>query len=174
MAREAMESDGRVEARPQDEQSDLKWVVGWLVKERGQRRAAKVLGVNRKTVALALRRERLTGRMNHAVQTFLAKSRDPERRHALPLDRMEAQITLMESQIASLGKSMDELYDLFDALTPRVETLEEVWTRAQAENGDEANAEDGDVVGSDEREDEPEVEPEPEQAGRRFGRWWRR
>ena len=174
MAREAMKSDSRVEARPQDEQSDLKWVVEWLVRERGQRRAAKTLGVNRKTVALALRRERLTGRMNHAVQTFLAKSRDPERRHAMPLDRMESQITLMESQIASLGKSVDELYDLFDALTPRVETLEEVWAREQAENGDVDNPQSDDGAGSVEKEDEPEVEPEPEQAGRRFGRWWRR
>ena len=63
----------------QDEQSDLKWAVEWLVKEKGQRRAAKVLGVNRKTVALALRRERLTGRMNHAVQMYLYGSRGSAR-----------------------------------------------------------------------------------------------
>ena len=56
---------------------DFKWAVEWLVKQQGQRRAAATLGVNRKTVALALRRERLTGRMNHAVQTLLANLDDP-------------------------------------------------------------------------------------------------
>ena len=51
------------ESRADDDQPDLKWVVEWLVEREGQRKTAALLGVNRKTVALALRRERLTGRM---------------------------------------------------------------------------------------------------------------
>ena len=37
---------------------DYKWAVVWLVDQSGQRRTAEILGVDRKTVALALRRER--------------------------------------------------------------------------------------------------------------------
>ena len=56
---------------------DLKWVVEWLVEREGQRKTAALLGVNRKTVALALRRERLTGRMNLAVQRLMSKHGRP-------------------------------------------------------------------------------------------------
>ena len=52
--------------------------VEGAVKREGQPRTAALLGVNRKTVALALRRERLTGRTNHAVQTLIASVDDPE------------------------------------------------------------------------------------------------
>ena len=69
-------SDGR--ASPADDNKpDLKWVVEWLVEREGQRRTAALLGVNRKTVALALRRERLTGRMTLAVQRLMANLDDP-------------------------------------------------------------------------------------------------
>lgn len=167
MTTEAMENYGSAEAEPRDEQSDLKWVVEWLVKEKGQRGAAKDLGVNRKTVALALRREHLTGRMDHAVQRYLYGPRGFEKRQEMPLDRME-------SQIRSLVESVDELDDLVEALTLRVVALEEEWARAQEENDDEADAQGVDVPGNEEGECEPEEEPDPEQGGRRLGRWWRR
>ena len=77
MAGKTTESNGRSESKAKAGQPDLKWAVEWLVKQQGQRRAAATLGVNRKTVALALRRERLTGRMTHAVQTLLANLDDP-------------------------------------------------------------------------------------------------
>ena len=64
-------------SRADDNQPDLRWVVGWLVEREGQRRTAALLGVNRKTVALALRRERLTGRMTLAVQRLMANLDDP-------------------------------------------------------------------------------------------------
>ncbi len=56
-------SNGGPASPADDSKPDLKWVVEWLVGREGQRRTAALLGVNRKTVALALRRERLTGRM---------------------------------------------------------------------------------------------------------------
>ena len=49
-------------SKADDDRPNLKWVVEWLVEREGQRRTAALLGVNRKTVALALGRERLTGR----------------------------------------------------------------------------------------------------------------
>ncbi len=169
MTGEATESYGSAEAEPRDEQSDLKWAVEWLVKEKGQRRAAKVLGVNRKTVALALRRERLTSRMNHAVQRYLYGPRGSEGRQEMPLDEIE-------SRISSLAESVDEIDDLIEALALRVEALEEEWAQGRAESGDEADADGGDMsrTGEKEKEDELEELPEPEQAGRRFGRLWRR
>lgn len=167
MTTEAMENYDVAEAEPQDEQSDLKWVVEWLVNKKGQRRAAKDLGVNRKTVALALRREQLTRRMSHAVQRYLYGPSGSERHQEMPLDRME-------SQIRSLVESVDELDDLVEALTLRVVALEEEWAQAQEENDDEVDAQGVDVPGNEEREYESEEEPEPEESGRRLGRWWRR
>ena len=105
---------------------DLKWAVEWLVRRRGQRRAANLLGVDRKTVALALRRERLTPRMTYAVQTLMAGVDAPEAREAMPLDRMESQIGL-------LMESMGELEDLVEGLTLRVQALEKAQSTAQPE-----------------------------------------
>ena len=167
MTGEATESYGSAEAEPRDEQSDLKWVVEWLVKEKGQRRAAKALGVNRKTVALALRRERLTGRMNDAVQRYLYGPRGSEGRQEMSLDEIER-------RVSSLAESMDEIDDLVEALTLRVEALEEEWAQARAESGEEADVQGNDVSRTGEKEDELEELPEPEESGRRFGRWWRR
>ena len=104
--------------RPEAEQQDFKWAVEWLVRQQGQRRAAATLGVNRKTVALALRRERLTARMNHAVQTLLANLDNPGAEEVMTLDRMEA-------QIAGLVEGVDDIFRLIDGLTLRVEALEE-------------------------------------------------
>ena len=50
------EKNGRPEAEARSERRDFKWAVEWLVRREGQRRTAEILGVNRKTVALALRR----------------------------------------------------------------------------------------------------------------------
>ena len=117
--------DGR-ETEGHEEDPDFKWAVEWLVRRRGQRRAASLLGVDRKTVTRALRRKRLTARMNHAVQTLMARVDDPEAQEAMPLDRME-------SQIRFLLESMDEVEDLLEGLTLRVKALEEAQSPAQAE-----------------------------------------
>ena len=109
-------SDGRA-SRADDDRPNLKWVVEWLVEREGQRKTAALLGVNRKTVALALQRERLTGRMNLAVQRFMANLDDPEWERTTPLDRLEARI-----QVAL--EVAHELAALVDSLTQRVEALE--------------------------------------------------
>ena len=109
-------SDGRA-SKDDDDRPDLKWVVEWLVEREGQRKTAALLGVNRKTVALALRRERLTGRMNLAVRRLMANLDDPEWEKKTPLDRLEARI-----QVAL--EVADELAALVEHLTQRVEALE--------------------------------------------------
>ncbi len=115
-SRKAKMSDGRA-SRADDNQPDLKWVVEWLVEREGQRKTAALLGVNRKTVALALRRERLTGRMTLAVQRLMANLDDPGWERTLPLDRLEARIRLAI-------EAMDDLARLVERLTCRVEALE--------------------------------------------------
>ena len=92
MSSKTAERNGGRKAVARADDPDLKWAVEWLVRRRGQRRAASLLGVDRKTVALALRRERLTPTMTYAVQTLMAGVDDPEAWEAMPLDRMEAQI----------------------------------------------------------------------------------
>ena len=109
-------SDGR-ESRANDDQPDLKWVVEWLAEREGQRRTAALLGVNRKTVALALRRERLTGRMTLAVQRLMANLDDPGWERTTRLDRLEARIRLAI-------EAVDDLARLVERLTRRVEALE--------------------------------------------------
>ena len=109
-------SDGRA-SRADDDRPDLKWVVEWLVEREGQRKTAPLLGVNRKTVALALCRERLTGRMNLAVRRLMANLDDPEWERTTPLDRLEARI-----QVAL--EAVHELAALAESLTQRVEALE--------------------------------------------------
>ena len=100
-----------------DGKPDLKWVVEYLVQREGQRKTAALLGVNRKTVALALSKERLTGRMALAVQRLMASLDDPEREMATPLDRLEA-------RMRQVIKAVDDLKRLVGDLTERVEVLE--------------------------------------------------
>ena len=173
MARKTTESNGSRETEAKAGRPDFKWAVEWLVKQQGQRRAAATLGVNRKTVALALRRERLTGRMNHAVQTLLANLDDPVAQEVMPLDRIE-------SQVSGLVESVDELYGLVDRLTLRVEALGNAQPQPQTKEPEAEPDDDspGHVSEDTEREgqqgeagDAPD--PEREQAGRRFG-WQRR
>ena len=111
-----------------DKQPDLKWVVEYLVQREGQRKTAALLGVNRKTVALALSRERLTGRMALAVQRFMANLDDPEREMATPLDRLEA-------RMRQVIKAVDDLRKLVGDLTERVEALEA--TREQEDDAED-------------------------------------
>ena len=115
-SRKSKVSEGRA-SRADDNQPDLKWVVEWLVKREGQRKTAALLGVNRKTVALALRRERLTGRMTLAVQRLTANLDDPGWERTTPLDRLEARIRLAI-------EAVDDLARLVERLTRRVEALE--------------------------------------------------
>ena len=105
---------------------DQKWVVEYLVQREGQRRTAALLGVNRKTVALALSRDRLTGKMALAVQRFMAGLDDPDGERTTPLDRLEARI-----QVAL--EVAHELAALVESLTQRVEALE-----AAQQPGDDA------------------------------------
>ena len=169
MAGKTTESNGRSESKAKAGQPDLKWAVEWLVKQQGQRRAAATLGVNRKTVALALRRERLTGRMTHAVQTLLANLDDPVAQEVMPLDRIE-------SQASGLVESVDEIYGLVDRLTLRVEALENAQPQTKepgAEPDDDSPGHVSEVTESEGQQEEPGDAPDPEreQAGRRFG--WR-
>ena len=138
MRSKRVERNGGRKAGARADEPDLKWAVEWLVRRRGQRRAASLLGVDRKTVALALRRERLTPRMTYAVQTLMAREDDPEAREAMPLDRME-------SQIRFLLESMGEVEDLVEGLTRRVEALEGAQSLAEAESPGDGEA------GSEER-----------------------
>ena len=98
-------------------QPDQKWVVEWLVKREGQRRTASLLGVNRKTVALALRRERLTRGMALAVERFMISLDDPGWERTTPLDRLEARIRQAIDGVDNLARLVEEL-------TRRVEALE--------------------------------------------------
>ena len=114
--------------RADDKQPDLKWVVEYLVQREGQRKTAVLLGVNRKTVALALSRERLTGRMALAVQRFMASMDDPDWERDTPLDRLEAR---MRQAI----KEVDELRRLVGELTERVEALEATQEQEEGAHG---------------------------------------
>ena len=157
-------SDGR-ESRADDDQPDLKWVVEWLVEREGQRKTAALLGVNRKTVALALRRERLTGRMTLAVQRLMANLDDPGWEKTTPLDRLEARIRLAI-------EAVDDLARLVERLTRRVEALEA------------AQQPEDDAGGQEESADAPDAEgrglhlfnwkPEASVAGRGKERWMSR
>lgn len=158
MARNTVESKGGRELEAGSGEPDFKWAVEWLVRKKGQRGAAEILGVNRKTVALAMRRERLTGRMNHAVQTLLANLDDPARQDVMPLDRIE-------SQIKRLLESMEELDGQIETLVLRVEAVERAQSLAQA--GAEAHRGEG----SDDGLDKGLVRgPEPDRTEGRFGR----
>ena len=140
------------------------------MKEEGQRRTAEILGVNRKTVALALRRERLTGRMTHAVQTLLANLDDPVAQEVMPLDRIE-------SQVGGLVESVDEIYRLVDRLALRVEALEEAQPQPQTKEPEAQSptptlrSHVSEVTEGVGQQDEPAEEPEleREQTGRQTG-----
>ena len=141
-------SDERA-SRADDNQPDLRWVVEWLVEREGQRKTAALLGVNRKTVALALRRERLMGRMTLAVQRLMANLDDPGWERTTPLDRLEARMRLAI-------EAVDDLARLLERLTRRVEVLE-----AARQSEDDA-------------EDQAANAPESEGRGLRLFNWRRR
>ncbi len=132
-------SDGRA-SRAGDDQPDLKWVVEWLVEREGQRKTAALLGVNRKTVALALSRERLTGRMTLAVQRLMANLDDPGWERTTPLDRLEARIRLAI-------EAVDDLARLVERLTRRVEALEAAQTPKDTAGDQAADAPDAEGRG---------------------------
>jgi len=142
-------SDGRL-SREDDDRPDLKWVVEWLVEREGQRKTAALLGVNRKTVALALRRERLTGRMHLAVQRLMSNMNDPGWEKTMPVERLEARI-----QVAL--EVAHELAALVESLTQRVAALE-------------AAQKPEDEIGSQEEADAPDAESR----GLRLFNWGRR
>ena len=138
-SRKSKMSDGRA-SRAGDDQPDLKWVVEWLVEREGQRRTAALLGVNRKTVALALQRERLTGRMTLAVQRLMANLDDPGWERTTPLDRLEARMRLAI-------EAVDELAGQVERLTRRVEALEAAQTTGNAAGDQAADAPDAEGRG---------------------------
>ncbi len=140
MASRTDEKNGSRGADARSEERDFKWAVEWLVRRQGQRKTAEVLGVNRKTVALALRRDRLTGRMNHAVQTLLANLDDPANQEVMPLDRIESQISLLLESVDELDRSVEDL-------VRRVEALEDAQAQVEAEaDGDKGTATDEDEL----------------------------
>ena len=96
--------------------------------------------MNRKTVALALRRDRLTGRMNLAVRRLMANLDDPEWERTTPVDRLEARI-----QVAL--EVAHDLAALVESLTQRVEALE----AAQKPEGDTGGRESADVTDAEGR-----------------------
>ena len=100
-------SDGRA-SKDDDDRPDLKWVVEWLVEREGQRKTAALLDVNRKTVALALRRERLTGRMNLAVRRLMSNLDDPEWERTTPVDRLEARIQVALEAVHELAALVEQ------------------------------------------------------------------
>ncbi len=142
-------SDGRA-SRDDADRPDLKWVVEWLVEREGQRKTAALLGVNRKTVALALRRERLTGRMHLAVQRLMSNMNDPGWEKTTPVERLEARI-----QVAL--EAVHELAALVESLTQRVAVLE----AAQKPEDDAVDQ-------------EPPDAPDTEARGLRLFNWARR
>ncbi len=109
----------KMKSKAGDGNPDQKWVVEYLVHREGQRKTAALLGVNRKTVALALGRDRLTGKMALAVQRFLAGLDDPDGERTTPLDRLEG-------RLRQTIKAVDDLRELVEDLTERVEALEAV------------------------------------------------
>ena len=88
----------------------------WLIEREGQRRTAALLGVNRKTVALALRRERLTGRMDPGRQSLMANLDDPGWERTTPLDRLEARMRLAIEAVDDLGRLVNRLEQRVEAL----------------------------------------------------------
>ena len=153
-------SDGRA-LRGDGDQPDLKWAVEWLVEREGQRKTAALLGVNRKTVALSLRRERLTGRMNLAVRRLMASMDDQGLGRTPPVEGLEARI-----QVAL--EVADKLATLVENLTQRVEALE----AAQQSEDDTV----GQEVGGGTRRRWPgpgsvQLEAEASTAGRGAERW---
>ena len=143
-------SDGRA-SRADDDRPDLKWVVEWLVEREGQRKTAALLGVNRKTVALALRRDRLTGRMNLAVRRLMSSMDDPGWEKTTPVERLEARI-----QVAL--EVAHELAALVESLTQRVAALE-----AAQRPGEDAGG-----------REPPDAGPDTERRGLRLFNWMRR
>ena len=133
-------SNGGPASRADDSKPDLKWVVEWLVEREGQRRTAALLGVNRKTVALALRRERLTGRMTLAVQRLMGNLDDPGWERTTPLDRLEARMRLAI-------EAVDDLARLVERLTRRVEALEAAQQVRRRRRGPRVGANAPDVRG---------------------------
>ena len=111
----------KTKSKAGDGKPDQKWVVEYLVQREGQRRTAALLGVNRKTVALALSKERLTGKMALAVQRFMAGLDDPYGEVTTPLDRLE-------SRMRRTLKALDDLRE-------RVEALEAARKQDAAEGG---------------------------------------
>ena len=118
----------KTKSRADDGKPDQKWVVEYLVRQEGQRRTAALLGVNRKTVALALGKERLTGKMALAVQRFMASLDDPDGERTTPLDRLEA-------RLRQVIKAVDGLREQVEGLTERVEALEAAREQEHAAEG---------------------------------------
>ena len=175
MAEKSAMNHGRAESQEDSAQSEQWWVLDWLVQEKGQRRTAEILGVNRKTVALALRREHLTGRMVNAIEVFMADLDDPAGEKVFPLYQME-------SRIESFTETVEELFDTVEGLVQRVEVLEEAYAYGQAPTTAGTEMESDAVAELYEKEAKesdgqaiPTTEPETktEETKRGLG-WWRR
>ena len=124
-------SNGGPASRADDSQPDLKWVAEWLVEREGQRRTAALLGVNRKTVALALRRERLTGRMTLAVQRLMG---DDEllRRSLGREDKLQRTVWELDRTVTELERKRDVAREAALASRQVHKELEEAYRKETA------------------------------------------
>ena len=170
-------SDGR-QAEMSTEDPDYKWAVEWLVKRQGQREAAKLLGVNRKTVASALRRERLTPMMNDAVQTLIDRLDGPVKPEAVPMGRINSQIGFLLDYVGELDDLIEELILRMKAVEDALVQMQER-TRAEPESEDD-ESEAHEVYEENSRESDNDSGDKQEAESRRrkrpwwqFG-WWRR
>ena len=71
------------------------WGIKWLVEREEQRKTATLLGVNGKTVALALRWKQSTGRMSLATLQFMTNLDDPEWEGTPAQDRKKVRILVV-------------------------------------------------------------------------------
>ena len=106
-------------ARPDQEEEKLRCTLTLLVEREGQRRTAEILGVDRKTVALALQRDGLTPRMRDAIERVMLRMENPER------ELGETSPDILSEALRTLNSTVDDLVDEVKGLARRVEALEQ-------------------------------------------------
>ena len=111
------ESAGPARPDQEEEEEKLRCTLNLLVEREGQRRTAEILGVDRKTVALALQRDALTPRMRNAIERVML--RNPER------ELGETSPDIVSEALKTLNSTVDDLVDEVKGLARRVEALEQ-------------------------------------------------
>ena len=101
------------------QETRLREALDILISKEGQRKIAEILGVDRKTIALSLQRDRLTPRMRLAIERELMGSDNPEHEHQKPPQDDIA------STVGLLKEAVEDLTDQVEALTDRMSAIEE-------------------------------------------------